>query len=201
MWQKARSVRITGSVCHELYTFQERGNFTWERKLMRVYFSQSFRGNEATRYGKESEGPARELYEQLTGKSVQQLGFIVNPAAPWLGYSPDGLVQADTPILLEIKSPVTGQRQGIPELVKEHKLQYVSHEGKDVFVKKSHAYYSQCQLGMFLLHVTLCHLLVYSRVEPLLLVVHRDEERINNMIAKLHYVYFSHVLPRFAGVL
>lgn len=83
----------------------------------------NFRGNAATRWGSEHEDIARDAYvervqreidegtSQFTSIRVEETGLFVNPATPWLGSSPDGIVHVTTrdggshKFLLEIKCP------------------------------------------------------------------------------------------------
>ena len=57
----------------------------------------------ALEWGRDHEDEAREAYEAETGAFVQLVGFIPHPSIPYLGASPDGLVDEDG--LLEIKCP------------------------------------------------------------------------------------------------
>lgn len=87
LWHSERKKRITGSICRELYTFEERGTRSWEAKLDRLYCREPFKGNEATMYGKDNEPLALEEYEKTHNESVSKLGLVVIPDVPWLGYS------------------------------------------------------------------------------------------------------------------
>jgi hypothetical protein len=59
---------------------------------------------DAMRNGTEREPAARELYELMTGETVDECGFIIERDEPFApGCSPDGLIGADGGI--EIKSP------------------------------------------------------------------------------------------------
>lgn len=59
--------------------------------------------NEAMRWGKEQEPFARMAYEAKTGRLVEEVGFIPHPTKPWIGCSPDGLIDGDGGA--EIKCP------------------------------------------------------------------------------------------------
>ena len=54
-------------------------------------------------WGRDHEAEARETYEAETGRFVDLVGFIPHPDIPYLGASPDGLVDDDG--LVEIKCP------------------------------------------------------------------------------------------------
>lgn len=61
-----------------------------------------------------------------------------------------------------------------------------------------HAYFSQVQLGMFLLNLAVTHFVVYSELESMILTVHRNDDHIDKLVRKLQFVYFKHVLPKLA---
>ncbi|KFM74500.1 hypothetical protein X975_05303, partial [Stegodyphus mimosarum] len=109
IWVRERRKRFTGSNCYELFTYSKNKSPCWEKKLNNIYNS-TFHGNKATEYGINAEGIARNVYQAKTGHFVLQSGLIVNPAAPWFGFSPDGIVIINGKTrLLEIKCPVYGQ--------------------------------------------------------------------------------------------
>lgn len=198
-WQRVRKIRITGSICHAYYTFVPRDDRTWDQKVSAM-LGYSFRGNAATRYGKESEDHALKEYTDRTGNAVVRLGVVVNPLVPWLGYSPDGISFRDgrPPILLEVKSPVLGKSQKAAELARAKKLPYVKQDGENFVLNRRHSYFSQVQLGMFLLNLDVTHFVIYSKVKSLILTVHRCNTHIDQLVTKLQFVYFQHVLPELA---
>lgn len=59
--------------------------------------------NTAMQWGTEQEPHARMAYESLTGRLVEEVGFIKHPSITWVGVSPDGLISDDGGI--EIKCP------------------------------------------------------------------------------------------------
>lgn len=61
--------------------------------------------NVAMQWGIDNEPAARECYEFVTGRTVDQVGFIDHPVVANSGASPDGLVGDDG--LVEIKCPNT----------------------------------------------------------------------------------------------
>jgi hypothetical protein len=62
----------------------------------------TFTGNTATEHGKENEVNVIPLLESR-GHVVENRGLVVHPDHPWLGASPDGILDATQ--LLEIKCP------------------------------------------------------------------------------------------------
>lgn len=61
--------------------------------------------SEAMQWGTEHEAEARAVYEMFTGCRIAQIGFVIHPAYPMSGASPDGFVGTDG--LVEIKCPNT----------------------------------------------------------------------------------------------
>lgn len=161
-WQRERKARITGSTCRAYFTYIPKNGRTREDKVATMLGSR-FSGNDATMYGKSCEGPALREYTRLTTNNVTKLGLVVNPLVPWLGYSPDGVVFRDGQpnILLEVKSPQQGKTRKAFELVTEKKLAYVKQDGENFVLNRNHAYFSQVQLGMFLLDLDTTHFIVY----------------------------------------
>lgn len=61
--------------------------------------------NAAMQWGTDTEPQARMAYELMTGKTVEETGFVLHPKIKFFGASPDGLVGSDG--LIEIKCPNT----------------------------------------------------------------------------------------------
>jgi putative phage-type endonuclease len=59
----------------------------------------------AMQWGTETEPQARMAYEILTGRTVEETGFVLHPQIEHFGASPDGLIGEDG--LIEIKCPNT----------------------------------------------------------------------------------------------
>lgn len=56
--------------------------------------------------GNELEPEARRWYEQTTGRSIEQVGFVVHASLPTVGWSPDGLWSANERFAIEAKCPL-----------------------------------------------------------------------------------------------
>ncbi|KAH6922342.1 hypothetical protein HPB50_013334 [Hyalomma asiaticum] len=193
--------RITGSICRELYTFEESGTRTWEAKLERLYCREHFKGNEATRYGTDNEPLGLQEYARTHNECVSKIGLVVIPAVPWLGYSPDGISeQRGTSVLPEVKCPVQGQHSSIKDLVNAKKLAFVVRDGENYALRHAHKYYSQIQLGMLLLNANVCHFIIYSKVESLVIPLQRDTKHMQQLVERLQYVYFKKVLTMLVDI-
>jgi hypothetical protein len=113
------------------------------------------------------EATAREAYESLTGVTVTQVGLVLKPFQAWLGGSPDGLVldQNGNIIVLEIKCPKSCEDKPID-------MGYLVNGD----LKKSHQYYTQVQLLMYVCDAQLAHFFVFSSVDYKLVMVPRDSD-------------------------
>jgi len=130
--------------------------------------------------------------------SVHELGLVVIPTAPWLGFSPDGIAYVDDQPshLLEIKCVTAGEQHSIEELMLSKKIPYLKLDGDEIKLKEKHAYFGQCQLGLGLLNLPFCHFIVFCRTSGItVLTVHRDEDFFLKLVVKLKDVYFKFMLP------
>lgn len=87
-----------------------------------------------------------------------QVGFIIDVFRPWIGYSPDGVVEEK--ILLEIKNPIAAKKFKGNECLE--KLPYVAKSGEGKYqLKKNHTYYFQTQIGMMVTGLEVCDFMIY----------------------------------------
>ncbi|KAK5650052.1 hypothetical protein RI129_001081 [Pyrocoelia pectoralis] len=106
-WLSERQFRVTGSRIYEIFTYCGKD---WSIKSSKYFYPKSFT-NKYVKHGLQQEASARSLFEQRTGLTVMECGFIISEFNPWLGYSPDGLVMDNNQYpaeLIEIKCPFEG---------------------------------------------------------------------------------------------
>lgn len=133
-WFQARRYRLTGSEAGAAL-----GVNPWKtpedliRQMVRAHHNaeREFKGNVATNYGTLHEPLAVMDYTIKTGNMVDDCGFFVHPENPWLGATPDGLIDEDG--LLEVKAPY-GQRSKKPPQFKT--------------VREQEHYYAQMQVEL-----------------------------------------------------
>lgn len=136
-WLEFRKNRLTGS---DLATAIGTNPYSNSKSLLlqKVTNITSFKGNEATEWGKKYESEAIKMYEIVSGEKVEELNIIPHSDIDFLAYSPDGLTipikkpnsNFETFKLIEIKCPM---KRKIDESIPEH-------------------YYAQVQLGLHTLY-------------------------------------------------
>lgn len=98
-------MRITASVCYELYTYyiNDNGTRDWTQKLGLI-IKPLEKKIPSLAYGKATEPLALQRYrEKNLQHKIATVGLVVDPSVPFLGCSPDGIV-VNQDKLLEIKS-------------------------------------------------------------------------------------------------
>lgn len=129
-----------------------------------------------------------------------QTGLIVHPTQPWLGGSPDGLFTSGRgTCLLEIKCPF----KKAEDLLIEHEtetsfLRYIKYVDGKLALLRSHTYYTQVQLLMYVCGIQECFLFVYSNKQSITVVADRDEGFLCESVRRLEEFYFNGLLPAFA---
>lgn len=112
-WRAARAGKLTASRFGDVIAVKKDGTPTAARdKYLKEIVFERLAGaprheinGQALKWGTELEAFAREAYEIHSGALVMPASFIVHPAYPFIGCSPDGgLVDADG--LIEIKCPM-----------------------------------------------------------------------------------------------
>ena len=163
------------------------------------------------RHGIKFEPVAREKYlnamrnEYHRNVTYRDCGFIIQPALPWLGGSPDGVivdhaVSGCGPILLEIKCPQTKWELSPMELFKDESF-YLGCQNGQPYLKKNHArgYYTQIQMCMGLAKAEFCDFIVYTKHGLVITRVQYDNTYFEHLISKLNYFFKTYILSYVAS--
>ena len=153
-------------------------------------------------YGLESEAKAILKYENETMSKVCSSGLWVNPKFPFLACSPDGLVSDDT--VIKIKSlkilkkysvqTVTSPTTPVPKEVLSRQCFCVK-DGKCV-LKRTHAYYYQCQHILLVTERKHCDFLLYAENGPNSVErIPRDESVIEKILQFLTTLWMKVIAP------
>ena len=158
----------------------------------------NFKGNDATDWGTKSEKKAQKAYlervkDEHTDFCVKDTGLHIDHEAPYLGASPDGLVDCKChgQGLLEIKCP-SKHRSNLKNYFKDKKCPIEETAQK---MKPTHEYYYQVQMQMMVTKRDYCDFFVWSKNENLLVRVSRDKDLIANLRKKYQDVFENVILP------
>ena len=180
-WHSERRKRVTASVAHSILKGKQ-------EETRKRYFLGSTYHNQNMQYGIDMEEEARQKYMQVTGNQVFPCGLLVKPGQCWISASPDGLFfDKDNQLgVLEIKCPSS---------CKDKKIwapKYLTY--KPCSLLKSHPYYTQVQIQMYVTGAKFAHFFVYSSKDYKLVTVPLDEVYLKEIILKLEQVYFTELL-------
>jgi putative phage-type endonuclease len=111
-WFARRAGKFTGSRFADLMATTKSGPSASRRNLLACLAVERLTGacvetysNAAMERGTALEEEARQAYEARVGKLCEEVDFLDHPTLPFVGVSPDGLVDADG--LVEIKCPAS----------------------------------------------------------------------------------------------
>jgi len=124
---------------------------------------------------------------------IVELGFLMNPIVPWLGFSPDGIICVNNTLKLWENKTASGKAavgKGADTLC--YFVNYME-GGK---LRNKHKYYGQVQLGMLLTSTLSCDFTVYCYTKKEIYVdsIMFNEKFCLDMVDALTKVYFSHIL-------
>lgn len=123
----------------------------------------------ATSYGCSHEDEAKETYKtRMTGHAdftIKPCGFYIDQEAPYLGASPDALVECTCcgVGVLEVKCPWCAKDSQSLEDVSEQRKEFClkRQEGGSLQLSTDHPYYLQCQLQIHVTRRAYCDFVVW----------------------------------------
>jgi putative phage-type endonuclease len=179
-WRELRAGRVTASRYADVMTEGRGGgpSLTAERYMLDLISERLMeRPVEAIsakqlEWGNKHEDKARSAYCLLTGRQVDQVGFVIHPKHPRVGCSPDSLVDGDG--MLEIKCPYS------PAI----------HLGNVLKNQVPKEYVAQVQGGLWVTGRQWCDFVSYHPYMPrgvdcMIVRVERDEEFIQRLESKI----------------
>ena len=198
LWHNHRIGRITSSKMHRLFTLRPSTDRTCAVKEI---IERHHVKTPAMTYGLQKESIARVAYTKYSrmfhdGFVCTESGLILDPELPYLGASPDGLVECDCcgKGCLEIKCLKTYEN-GLPDPGTVSDIPSNFPIDDEYQLKKTHPYYTQVQGHMLVCKVGYCDLYLWSKSNSTAVRVFRDDNFIQELLNKLHNEYKTHVLP------
>lgn len=158
-WFEARKYRLSASKAKQIYCARK-------PKTVGRYFFQTLSDNSNLRYGRKTEKIAKEKYMEIIGQIVEEVGVFVHSNYSWLCASPDEIVfLRERARVLEVKCP-SSCRDG------EISVPYL----KNGCLPKTHPYYFQVQIQMFVCNVDMCDFFVFSTADFKLIQILYDAD-------------------------
>ena len=123
-------------------------------------------------------------------------GFIINPCWPYIGASPDGIIECSCcgKRSLEIKCPYSYRDKNIEALVENNYCLYQEHDS-EITLKKDHEYYYQVQTQLLVSGLQTCDFFVWTKSDYTLVQVQTDKKIQDEIISKSS-LFFQNVLLR-----
>lgn len=148
-------------------------------------------------WGREKEQYARQCYSDELCKrhisaKVSLSGFVIRSDEPHLGSSPDGKVSCSCcgDGVLEIKCPY--QYREFP-LIGPFKEDFCLDQ--TFYLKKTHQYYYQVQLHMFVCNVEYCDFVVWTTKEMIINRIDKDDSLLQQALPRAKQYFLSFILP------
>ena len=211
LWFKYRAGRVTASnmkaVCHTDSTKPSKS------LIKRICYPELFVfTSKQTDWGRKHEKLAREEYIKAVSKDHQNLqvlenGLVINPRWPYIGASPDGIVECDCcdKRVLEVKCPYNHREDSIEEAVASDGQFCLVKQGDSFQLDQRHAYYYQVQTQIFVCDVQYCDfcLLTFgsSDMEPSLYVerITRNNSFWDDCVVRSERFFVTCLLPEVIG--
>ena len=133
---------------------------------------------------------------------VIQCGLILDPEFPFMGATPDGLVNCkccDTGVL-EIKCPFSCKNKDFAETASENPSFFLNDDNGQLTLKKDHAYFFQVQLQMKLCQVQHCDFVAWREGDDIFHQrIYLDLNFIDSVIQSVvPFIKFA-ILPELVG--
>jgi len=162
----------------------------------------------AIKHGTATEGQAKREYTHKTGNNIIECGLFIYLQNGILAASPDGLIGTDG--LIEIKCPesmVGNDPSSMPKILGRKSYLIEDAKTKTIHLKKTHAYYKQIIMQLYVADKQWCHFVVYSYKEknnqtvpfdPFIEKIERNSETDNlwkSMVSKFSQFYEEDLAP------
>lgn len=193
-WHSHRAGRITSTTFYSASNQSEVPRTT----LMKIMnYNNSNIQVPAVVWGREKEKIAlqcysNELCKTHTDVKVCLSGFVIRPDEPHFGSSPDGKVSCSCcgDGVVEIKCPYRYREGLLTAPVNEDFCL-----DQQFQLKKTHQYYYQVQLHMFVCNVEYCDFVVWTTKELIINRIKKDEQLLQQALPRAKQYYLSAVLP------
>lgn len=187
MWFDVRQPRITASKSKRCLL---RPTTSPTKAVSEVLYPKQVQTN-AMKDGIESESSIIQTFEHETGNKVLKSGFFISDTHPFLGASPDGLVDEDK--IVEVKKIVLKEGESLEDGM--CRLGIYKRFEQQLVLNNNHKYYYQIQQQLFCAKRSICYFIVSSARGTHRDTVQFDSAFWENILPRLESFYFDHVFP------
>ena len=147
-------------------------------------------------HGKQYESKAIKMFEKKYELKCKKCGLFIRPDLPFLGATPDGIIDDDT--LIEVKCPYTGRQKPI---VPGKCFPFLGYDSQGaVVLKQTSNYYYQIQGQLYIAQRKKCYFIVYTFKDLFVQVINVDREYCKfSLIPKLDLFFETHYKPFLAS--
>ncbi|XP_033729776.1 uncharacterized protein LOC117318968 [Pecten maximus] len=170
LWYQHRMGRITASKAHDVLVRKDTTSPDNLVKRIMGYSTYDLSKKDSVRWGIENEDECRLLYTKHSAHQhiefhCEESGFNINPKHPFLGASPDGIIncQCCGKGTLEIKCPFKHRNSTVQTAAATDKDFCLD---SSLHLKTTHRYYTQVQFQMAICGYTYCDFVVYTKCKP-----------------------------------
>lgn len=200
LWHQQRVGRITSSTVHAVIR-TDTDNPSKSVVESVCYPRKHPIKSEAIMWGNDNEAKALKAYKDVMKSSVsshnnfavEQDGLYLSKDKPFIGASADAIMTCDChgKRVVEVKCPFSARNDDFQTFLQKPDC-YI----QDTKLKKTHKYYSQVQLQMFVYSVNQCDFVVWAPKFLVVIHVPRDDDFITEMLEKCEFMFLKHFLPQ-----
>ena len=127
-------------------------------------------------------------FQEATSCTVQEAGLHINSKWPYLGASPDGLLD-DGESIVEVKCPYSSREQPITTVT----VPFLEKgEDGELKLKENHIYYAQIQGQLLVTERIFCKFIVYTLKQLICIDIGADYVFQDRMLTKLKSFWEEH---------
>jgi len=180
LWAEERTKRIQSSMFGRICKATDRTDFT---KLAASLVNPKPFTSTSVRHGTKYEPVAVNKYELISGKKTTACGLFVCEQLPFLGSSPDRVVDEHT--LLEIKCPYSARNCNIDHVT----VPYLILENGKLVLDTNHDYYYQVQGQLLCSGKNVCDLAIFTLQDFKIISIERNDTFLSEMVLTLKQFY------------
>lgn len=190
-WRQERKLRLTASVFGKVC---KRSLIKCGPFVKNLVTEKNLEHVKSIAYGNNHEHLAREQLESQLKKPVKMCGLFIDKNLPFLGASPDGLVEEDK--IVEIKCPYTARELSVDDAIKAKKNNFwkINKDGNTI-LNKRHDWFFQAQGQLHITQRKTCIFAVWTNVDMKIELIDQDKLFWNDMEKKLEKFYLYCLLP------